>query len=388
MNKNFVLGVLFLIALISFMACTDNSDGTNPTEQKIVSAITVEGYKKNFKLGEEFSLGDEFSILAEYTDGTAGILEPERYTVDDIMFYAQSEDDYIISVTVNSTSLQPEVNTRYTVSVRSPILKILSIGNSFSVDAHAYLYKIIQASGFYEDVIVAGLAIPAGTFQAHYDNILADEAVYGYNKESFSGKISKSSYAISKALVEEEWDIITVQQVSHYSGLLVFPESMLRYVGKYLKENCTNSNVKILWHGTWAYQANSTHGGFNNYDRNQLTMYNAIVNILQTVIEKSEVIDGIISNSTAIQNARTSRLGDNLTVDGSHLSLGQGRFIAGLMFFKVVSKGLDLKFIENIDIQNMFGNQADKIDVEFLKIAIESVENAYLSPFEVTQSVF
>ena len=46
----------------------------------------------------------------------------------------------------------------------------------------------------------------------------------------------------------------------------------------YVKGKLTNSSTKLVWHMTWAYQGNSGHQDFPKYDRNQMTMYNAIVN--------------------------------------------------------------------------------------------------------------
>ena len=64
---------------------------------------------------------------------------------------------------------------------------------------------------------------------------------------------------------------------------------------------------------TWAYQADSTHSGFNNYGKDQMTMYNAIVNAAQTKIVTNDNIEIIIPVGTAVQNVRTSYIGDTLT---------------------------------------------------------------------------
>ena len=80
---------------------------------------------------------------------------------------------------------------------------------------------------------------------------------------------------------------------------------------------------------TWAYQQNSTHGGFAAYGRDQMNMYESIVTaVADNVLTRDFAV--LVPNGTAIQNARTSFLGDTLTRDGYHLTLNYGRYIATL----------------------------------------------------------
>ena len=81
---------------------------------------------------------------------------------------------------------------------------------------------------------------------------------------------------------------------------------------------------------------------------------------------------------TAVQNARTSYLGDTLTRDGFHLSIPYGRYIAALTWGRVLTG----KSVEGI------AYAPEGVDENLKAIAIESVENAVKSPFEVTQSSF
>ena len=102
-----------------------------------------------------------------------------------------------------------------------------------------------------------------------------------------------------------------------------------------------------------------------------MTMYNAIINAVQTKVSYT-----VIPNGTAIQNARTSLLGDTLTLDGHHLDLKIGRFIAGLTFaLKVTGE----------DIANLTYAPGGINDTQ-LAIILESVQNALATPFAVTQS--
>ena len=86
----------------------------------------------------------------------------------------------------------------------------------------------------------------------------------------------------------------------------------------------------------------------------------------------------IIPNGTAIQNARTSFIGDTLTRDGHHLTYNLGRYIAGLTLVKTIT-GVDVTQI----------NYAPNgLSEEYIKIAIESCNNAFENPFSITNSTY
>jgi hypothetical protein len=80
---------------------------------------------------------------------------------------------------------------------------------------------------------------------------------------------------------------------------------------------------------TWAYEDNrATTGGQGS----QITMYNNITSQVKTHIVPNDSFFTIAPVGTAIQNARTSTLGNDLTCDGAHLDETIGRYIAGITF--------------------------------------------------------
>jgi hypothetical protein len=62
-------------------------------------------------------------------------------------------------------------------------------------------------------------------------------------------------------------------------------------------------------------------------------MYRAIVDVAKQISEV-ESIDIIIPSGTAIQNGRTSYIGDNFTIDGFHLDYGIGRYTVACVWFE------------------------------------------------------
>ena len=91
----------------------------------------------------------------------------------------------------------------------------------------------------------------------------------------------------------------------------------------------------IMFHQTWAYSPDSTHPNFVTYGKDQMKMYEAIVAAVNQETPKVG-ISLVIPSGTAIQNARTSFLGNDLTRDGYHLSRPHGRYIAACTWLEAV----------------------------------------------------
>lgn len=256
------------------------------------------------------------------------------------------------------------------------VLKILTIGNSFSVDCMEYVYQIAKAAGV-KDIRLGNLYIGGCTLETHLEKAKSDGRSYTYYVNT-SGEWSKTtSYKMSAAVTSEDWDFVSFQQGSPVSGVADSYDD-LNALMAIVEPLCTNKNVEFIWHMTWAYQGDSTHSGFATYNKDQMTMYNAIVSAVQSKIVPNQKIKTIVPNGTVIQNARTSYLGDSLTRDGYHMSYDQGRKLTGLAMVDALV-GIDWS---KIDLSAIITDEA------FLKVAKESVQNALKTPFKVTPSTF
>ena len=252
-------------------------------------------------------------------------------------------------------------------------LKILAIGNSFSVDAmRNYLYDVLKSAD-YDQVILGNLYVGGCSIDTHWGYISANSGSYEYHKNDDNGKwVTTYGAKAMEALQDENWDIITVQQVSSNSGM---PETFgnLQNLVSWVNQYKTNPNAKVLWHMTWAYQQDSTHEAFPNYGSDQLTMYNAIVNTVQNTVLNIEGIDGVIPAGTAIQNLRQSYLGDTLTADGYHLNDQHGDYTASLTWYAAITgETLDLVDYAPASVQS---------DVFTIKRA---VGRAIINPYEIS----
>lgn len=254
-------------------------------------------------------------------------------------------------------------------------LRVLGIGNSFTEDAMEYLYKIADDYGV-EEIILGYLYIGGSPLSKHVEMVETQDRDYGYYDNTKGYWAYHSSYTIEQGILEQEWDMISIQQASYDSGMVETYNDDITTLINYIYETSTNKNVRIMWHMTWAYQATSNHTGFINYDKDQMTMYNAIINAVETKIVPDERFDLIIPSGSAIQNVRTSYIGDTLTRDGFHLSYEKGRYTASLTWFKALT-GFDI---------NGITYKPEGVSLRDQETMIEAVNNAIQHPFEITQA--
>lgn len=242
----------------------------------------------------------------------------------------------IFNVTYASSGILKQNDT---VDVPKKLTKILALGNSFSQDAvDQNLYELAKSEGL--EILIGNLNIGGCSLDRHWNNISNDVAEYAYLKIENGNKTNTSGNRISVIIKEEDWDYISIQQVSGYSGVFSSYANLPKIMN-YLRENATNPNVKFILHQTWAYAETSHHGDFPKYDNNQMKMYKAIVKTAKQAA-KAGNIDIIIPSGTAIQNGRTSYIGDNFDRDGFHLQLTYGRYTVACTWFEKIF-GVDVR---------------------------------------------
>ena len=212
------------------------------------------------------------------------------------------------------------------------VIKILAIGNSFSEDAvESYVDDLANADNV--QVVIGNMFIGGCSLETHWNNANANTPAYSYRKIVNGVKTTVGSKTLQDAITDESWDYIIFQQVSQYSGKFGTYFPFLPNLLNYVKTLATNPNVQYCLHRTWAYSETSTHSEYDYYQKNQMIMYDSIVAATNKVADKVG-INIIIPAGTAIQNGRSSYIGDNFNRDGYHLSLGLGRYTAACTWYE------------------------------------------------------
>lgn len=213
-------------------------------------------------------------------------------------------------------------------------LRILAIGNSFSQDSvEQYLWELFDAAGI--PVIIGNMYIGGCTLERHFKNTVTDNDDYAYRKVIDGVKTSRKNTTLEYALSDEPWDYVSFQQASGVSGEYETYEPYLQALRAFVRRRVPATAV-FMWHQTWAYSADATHNEFPRYGRDQLKMYKAIMETSRTVM-KNHKFSIIIPSGTAIQNARSSSMGDVFNRDGFHLETSYGRYTAACTWFEAIS---------------------------------------------------
>ena len=142
--------------------------------------------------------------------------------------------------------------------------------------------------------------------------------------------------------------------------------------------------VRFGWQSIWSYAKKNVNPKFAEryqyYKSDQNTMYRAIQNTTRNVVLPSNRFDFFVPTGTAVQNVRSSYVGDRLNRDGVHLTLGLGRYIAGMTWAGVL--GVDLSKAAYLPTGQ---NAVKKRELAMVR---ECVANALNTPWSVTKSKY
>lgn len=246
-------------------------------------------------------------------------------------------------------------------------MKVLFIGNSFSQDACFYMTKIAEAGDF--DLTTVNLVIGGCSLERHCSNIGMNDDNHLYAKGIDNVNVGKIS--LDEALTEDKYDVVSIQQASHFSGMwetyVPFLEELVAHVREFQPQ------AKIAVHETWAYEADSVHGGFANYECNRHIMHAKLYECYKRAAELIGA-DIFVPVGNVIATLRESwmfdpeKYGARLTRDGFHLSMDYGRYAAALTWCAALGMK-DVK--ENPFVPAMLG--IDKARIEKIKDTVISI---------------
>ena len=216
------------------------------------------------------------------------------------------------------------------------VVKILTIGNSFSEDAvEQHLYDLAKAEGI--KIVIGNMYIGGCSLEKHLHNARGNKPAYKYRKIGLNGKkVETKSFSLEAALADEKWDYVSFQQNSGRSGMYDTWMESLPELMAYVKARVPKKSQMVL-HQTWAYDRTSTHKDFKNYKHDQDLMFKSIVDAVHRAAKELDV-KIIVPCGTAIQNARTTPLGECITRDGYHLHKTYGRYVAACTWYEKILK--------------------------------------------------
>lgn len=228
------------------------------------------------------------------------------------------------------------------------------------MDAQRYLHQIAKADGISlnnYDIYIGGCSL-----DRHYRNMLSEERVYGLGMH---GEDVGFSVSLKEALLNREWDVVTLQQASHFSADYKTYQPYLHKLVEYIR--LCAPKAKIYIHQTWAYEQDS-------YRLNKMVGYADQKDMFEDLKKAygqalaDEKLDGIIPSGAVFQ-ALLDKGVEKIHRDTLHAKLGLGRYALGLTWYKVLT-GNDVQ-------SNAFCNFDEPVTAEEIAAAKASVEEVY-----------
>ena len=212
------------------------------------------------------------------------------------------------------------------------MIKVLSIGNSFSEDAQRYLHSIAKADGV--DIRNVNLFIGGCSMSRHYRNMLSGGEAYDLQ---VNGEPTGFQVSLEKALLSQEWDYITLQQASHFSFDYETYQPYLTELAAYVRRCCPKA--KLLIHETWSYEEGSERLKNTGYEQAE-EMYEDLHKAYE-MAAKDIGADGVIPSGTLMRDILSAGV-PKVHRDTFHASYGLGRYALGLLWYRVLT-GNDVK---------------------------------------------
>ena len=236
-------------------------------------------------------------------------------------------------------------------------MKILSIGNSFSEDAQAYLHDIAREDKY--DLYTNNLYIGGCPLAIHYKNMLSKEPAYLLQVNGHNTYIKIS---LEEALCKNQWDVITVQQASHYSP---YYDTYQPYLDGLLeKVRMYDPKVKIAVHQTWSYEEDSKRLTEELGYKHHEDMFSDVKASYQKAYDAIGA-DIMIPSGELFENLLSSDI-KKVHRDTFHASYGLGRYAIGLLWYTVLT-GNDIT-------NNTFCNFDEEVTHEEVAIAKKCVK--------------
>lgn len=202
-------------------------------------------------------------------------------------------------------------------------MKVLAIGNSFSQDSTRYLHRIAESDG--TELKTVNLYIGGCPLKKHYINALEDKRDYDME---FNGEATNFKVSIKESLISDDWDVVTIQQVSYLAPYYETYQPYLDFMREYIKKYAPKS--KIYLHQTWAYENGSErlkNLGYTDHKQMLSDIKRSYENAARAINA-----DGIIPSGEVIEGLLESGI-EKIHRDTFHAAYGIGRYALGLTWY-------------------------------------------------------
>lgn len=342
--------IKFLLCMMSvvFLALTSCSDDNDVylSNRKFVridqsSVYLTVGEKMKFTATVDDIAGDTYSLQWSVLDPAVATAQPMDNNA--VSITAVGTGKTIVKVETTDGKLKYFADLTVTDGVKP--LRILSIGSGLANEAtSSYLADIVNGAGI--QMVMGNVYVEGASFADHVTSINEKTSNYVYNRISTDGSVAvQNSQSLKGVISGENWDYIVYEESMGNAGITDGYQTALPEFKTLVEGFATNPEVKYGLHQPWAFAALADDPAFANYDRDQLKMYNDIVVAVKAAATGN--ISLVIPTGTAIQNGRTSYIGEGMLKDDSHLNNDAAKFAAACTWYEALFGKSDITYVPN-----------------------------------------
>ncbi len=241
--------------------------------------------------------------------------------------------------TTTTTTTKAPTTTTTTQPTEPPpsepeTIYVLSLGNSYAMDSHAYLSRLAEHEG--KSIYTVNLYYSGCSLEQHYSFWKNGEAAYNYE---VNGKIDWNSHvSLMDILPTEKWDVITLQDSSYAACTSeAWDRQIISDFLDLFRRECPEARVML--HQTWAYGDkfsghNSATGG------SMAAMWAQCVPAFDAAI-KDTGLDAIPSGHAMFRAQQLLNTGNysikSIQRDESHAEMAWGRYMLALIWYAAIT---------------------------------------------------
>lgn len=210
-------------------------------------------------------------------------------------------------------------------------LRLLTIGNSYSLDATVCLPQLLNDAGVDNRQFAVYCAMEGGASLEYWRDQLRNKRKVD-NLYHMGGmlKLPERDWTLEE-LLGQPWDVIVLQQASklsdHFANYVPHAEELLEAIHRL----CPNKAVRVAWHMTWSHAIFFDNGPYSKKG------WEDIAAATRRLCETHN-FSLLIPSGTAIQNMRNLYPDDlrAFTRDGTHIVYGMGNYLLALTWFETI----------------------------------------------------
>ena len=228
-------------------------------------------------------------------------------------------------------------------------LRVLVMGNSYALDATAYLDELVKAAHINSDQLGVYIGVFNGGGLEEW--VKRYKFGPGTTLNKMAGSVNMITEGSVKDLLSQTWDVIVILQSSDKSYDWDSFEQSLPELLDIIKSNCPNEDVIIGYQLPWGHTESSA-----------IEELAGNIDCAIKMMEKYEV-KLMIPVGVAVQNARNTSLNTPLylTRDNWHLCMGVGRYVAACTFFEsVISPMVHISVLGNTATHSLSDDERNK----------------------------